>query len=518
MTVICIFSVSILNILFPYQLSFLIDSLIEHNSTNFINSLWVMFIIVIALLIFEFFSQYLNAVYLSQVGEKLHGSIIRRILNLDIISFFNTTKGAYQSEIINDIERLKEQHYAAEITLFHGIFSLLIASIALIKLDITTAITVLFASTLPVVVPYLFKNLVRTKQNDISNRQARYATSLNSFLIGFIEYKNLLPLKQISSTLEKSYKESNNQYNKAARLSAFINCLVGATFYLITFIILFFGGVRILSGQLTVGALTAILVISEELISPIHNITDSLMSIYSVKDIKERLSKTAGNKSDQQLYEINMPITIKFNNVTYTYSDGTHVLKNFTHSFISNENYLITGKSGIGKSTIANLLTKNIALQKGNIIINESSIDNYQYETVQALIAYIPQKTSLIQDTVWHNLSFSRNVDRDLIWQYIVEFGLNSRFPTPNSLNEILTEESKLSGGQKQLLVLIRALVSKRPVLLIDEGLSALDEDTFDLVEQKITTLPNLTVIHISHRISKNAVMRYSERIEIPQL
>lgn len=518
MTLVSILIVSTLNIMFPYQLSFVIDSLVQLDSAQFTKGLGILLAIVLILLIFEFFSQYFSTLYLSQVGEKLHKSLIGRLVHADFLTFSQSSKGAYHSQIVNDIDRLKQEAYESQLTLVQGIFSLLIASLALLRLDRITAFLILLASILPVIIPYLFKNQVKANQNTISASQEKYSTVLNSFLNGFLEYKNLLPRQAVISKLENTYKDINLEINRASRFSALINCLVGLAFYLITFLIVFVGGSRIMAGKLSVGGLTAILIISEELIGPIHNITDSLMAIYSVKDIKEKFAENEREDLLPVQLKTTSPVSLHLDDISYRQADGKQVLKNFSYTFAPDKKYLITGKSGIGKSTLAYLLTQNLPLQDGEIRIKDQSITSYSYDDIQNLIAYIPQKTILIQDSVWNNLTFSRPVDPDVIWHLIEVFGLTDRFPSPETLNEILTEDSKLSGGQKQLLVLIRTLVSQKPILVIDEGLSALDEKTFNLVEEKLCQIPGLTFIHISHRISDQANRLYDERIDLPVL
>lgn len=92
---------------------------------------------------------------------------------------------------------------------------------------------------------------------------------------------------------------------------------------------------------------------------------------------------------------------------------------------------------------------------------------------------------------------------------------LDNRFPTYQSLKEVLTDESGLSGGQKQRILLIRALLQKKEVLLLDESLSALDQNTFHKIEYYLTKLEQITLIHISHRYTQQSIPLYDDMINL---
>lgn len=369
LTISCIFTVSLLNIAFLYQYKDIIDAIAVQNQRDFLNQVFVMGIIVIIMLIFEYIRQIVNVLYLNQIGFQLQATLIGKLLSKPYDVFAKQGSGHYISQVNNDLEQLKEGYYDAFFTIFQGVCSFLIASFALLNLDVITALFIILVSFLPVIIPYLFKQRRRKNQNDISYAQQFYHTRLSDVLNGWLAVKNVKQTEEIVGELDRRYKGINSKVSKANQTTVTMRLLVGFVFYITVIVILVVGGMQVFAGVLTVGGLTAILTISEQLVEPINSVAAALLDRHAVKDLKALF--TPSITSSTALKTLTSAIkTITIQNLSYCVG-GKTLFHHFNYVFEQGKSYLIIGKSGCGKSTLGLLLTKNISLQTGNILFNQ---------------------------------------------------------------------------------------------------------------------------------------------------
>ena len=193
---------------------------------------------------------------------------------------------------------------------------------------------------------------------------------------------------------------------------------------------------------------------------------------------------------------------ICFRNVEFSYNDYSKIISNFSLTIKQGEKIMIKGESGCGKSTICQLLQRNYLPTKGSVCIKNKNILDYSLMTLRENIIYVGQKENLYTDTVKNNIIFHqlKNDDFDKICniclindivekkKFRYDFGIDNNF-------------ANISGGEKQRLVLARALLKGGKILILDEALSELDFYS----EQKIITnikreYPEKTLIYISHK------------------
>ena len=195
--------------------------------------------------------------------------------------------------------------------------------------------------------------------------------------------------------------------------------------------------------------------------------------------------------------------TIEFRDVTFGYAGNTTlVLNRFNQTFQSGRSYAIIGPSGIGKSSMIDLILKFYAPQGGEIRINDMAISRIRNSWIRARVALAEQTTRLFYDTVLRNVIFGRKADDKLGLQALRAVGLEEFIATlPKGAETVLQYQgSNFSGGQRQRIGLARALMLPSDVLVIDEGTSALDPDSKSLVIRNIlSTYRHKIVIFVTH-------------------
>lgn len=493
--------VSGLNIYFSYQIKFVIDALTEQNEQLFYSQIVYLSIIIVVMLICEYFRQVIDTRYLNEIGFSIHKTLIGHLLTNKI------DEKNLVSRINNDIEMVKEQYYDTLFSLYQGIVYFIFATIALFKLDSITALWVLCLSLFPILIPNVFKKYLRKIQNNISSQKANYNDKLEDFLDGLLVIKNSKQVKVFYNQLINEYDKINKLVNFRNVLTSLVNVLTGFIFYATIIAILYIGGREAIHGNASVGDIVSIFTISAELVMPVNLITSSIANIQSVGDLKKELVTDEKIKfSDApDVFEFK---SIEFKNTNYEVN-GVKIINNFSANFERGKKYLIQGESGSGKSTLALLMTQNKHSQ--NIFMNDKKLSEYEYNDVQKIIAYLPQDSFLFKGTFLENITFYDEIHEEEIISLLKLTKLYDKFKTISELKEKRYDKKimNISGGQKQRIAVIRALLQDKQVIILDETLSGLDKDTYLQVEQLLLGLKDKTFIHISHRTYPETVSLY---------
>ena len=198
---------------------------------------------------------------------------------------------------------------------------------------------------------------------------------------------------------------------------------------------------------------------------------------------------------------------IEFINVSFSYPSKT-VLSNVSMKFEKGKKYALVGPSGCGKTTILKLLLQFLNGYTGSILIDGKDIQTYSLESLYQQISYIDQEVYLFDTTIIQNIVLDQAFSESAISKAIEESALTELISDlPEGLNTTVGENgAKLSGGQKQRIAIARALIHQQPILLMDEGTSALDLANALEVESKLLNNPELTVILVSHHLNPEIV------------
>ena len=213
-------------------------------------------------------------------------------------------------------------------------------------------------------------------------------------------------------------------------------------------------------------------------------------------------------KEEEDIGELDSEIlgNIKFSDVSFAYNSKEPVLTNLNFSITKNETVAIVGKSGSGKSTIANLISRFYSDFTGEISVDDVSILDYQLSHLRKSISIVNQSPTLFNDTIEKNIAYGdSDIDQAKLKEAAKISGCNefiSRLPE-GFKSEIGDDGVLLSGGQRQRLAIARAFYKDSPIIILDEATSALDNESELIVQEAIEQLiNNRTTIVIAHRLS----------------
>ena len=191
LTVICVIGVSFLSVLLNYQIKDVIDAASNQDTYTFFSQIAYLLGIILLLLVVEYGRKVFNILYLNKVGSYFHSKSLNCSVEKGIsLQEEQLSVGEKVSEITNDIEMVKELHYDTKISMIQGLTSFIFSTIALYYLNIWVATAILLTMLLPILIPLLFKNSLKRKQESISLAKKKYITYLSDLLKNKLLVKN----------------------------------------------------------------------------------------------------------------------------------------------------------------------------------------------------------------------------------------------------------------------------------------------------------------------------------------
>lgn len=318
---------------------------------------------------------------------------------------------------------------------------------------------------------------------------------------GFIKGK----FHQDNVAYARTIKAIQDQREMASPVSEILGVLV-------VIVIMLYGGNLILSGSnaLTAGSFIAYLGFYFQILAPAKSIGTAFTALPKGISAGERVLRIIDQANNIVDKPDAKPLAgferdIEFNNVSFAYKENP-VLKNVQLKIAKGRMIALVGKSGAGKSTMADLIPRFYDVTSGSIRIDGQDIRDVKMHDLRALTGMVSQEAILFNDTVFNNIAFGQaNADRDAVinaakianaHEFIVQ--LENGYDTP-----IGDRGMKLSGGQRQRLTIARAIFKNPPILILDEATSALDTESEKLVQDALDKLmENRTTIVIAHRLS----------------
>lgn len=509
---------SALSIVFALFIKEVIDSATIYKSSQRLTSFAVAIIMVVILqFVFRIFTNCLQEKIQARLEVQYKTQLFNSILTKKQEKITGYHSGELMTRLTSDVSIVSEGVATILPTVVSAFARLVCAVVALIMLDWIFAVAFTVAGALV----FLVLTLLRGKLKSFHKKTQATDGKTRSFMQECIE--NLLAVKvfsvnskiesQADNLQEENYKIKMKRRNYAVLGHAVYNFIFSAG-YLFALI---YGGIKILSGALGYGSLSAILQLVNNVQVPFMSLSNVMPKYYSMLASAERImeiEEIESEKIDEQIDPYKTYNTLKgiaIDNVDFTYDRDT-VLKGATFYINKGDYIAITGPSGVGKSTLIKLLLGVYPLDNGEVYLDtfdgKVSLDvNYR-----RLFSYVPQGNMLFSGTLRENIAFINGSATEEEIDFALKVSQAKEFinELPQGLETVVGENGVgLSEGQIQRIAIARAILAKSPIILLDEATSALDEQTEYKLLENLKQLENVTLIIVSH---KKAMLKICNR------
>jgi len=276
-------------------------------------------------------------------------------------------------------------------------------------------------------------------------------------------------------------------------------------------IVVFFAGYRSMQGAITLGEFVSFLAALMLAYQPVRALAGINIGIQEGISAAKRIYEIIDQKNEIY-HDENAPslklsnASIEFKNISFTYPDGTHALKNLSAKIEGGTKVGLVGISGSGKTTFLNLIPRFFHLKNGSIFIDNQNINDINLNSLRKEISLVSQDVILFDDTIRANILYGNAFASNEEIIEACKFAAAQDFveKLPNKYETIIGENGiKLSGGQKQRLSIARAILKNSSIILLDEATSSLDSESESVIQKAIENLTkNKTTIIIAHRLS----------------
>jgi len=335
------------------------------------------------------------------------------------------------------------------------------------------------------------------------NKYAQKNAYITEVIYGLITIKSNLACKFFGSRFKSILKDTLNEGYRADLVS--LLGMVLTLFVVLLFVILsFLMGLHFITKNiLTLGSFISIFAVYISNSNKISNVYNSIASIRANLAGIKRLDEFIKEEREvEQLPEIRFSKKIILRNINFRY-DNVEILKDLNLTVRKGEFVCITGKTGVGKSTLLSMLLGFIYPFSGDIIIDDERVDEDEMLGLRRIIGYLPQHPFILDGTLRENVEFGEKYEDSKIIEVLKRSGLEDFLNRQEGLNTVLKEGGKnLSGGERQRIHLARILIKNREIYLFDEPTSNVDRKTERIILETIRELKEKgkTIILVTHR------------------
>jgi subfamily B ATP-binding cassette protein MsbA len=323
--------------------------------------------------------------------------------------------------------------------------------------------------------------------------------------------------------MEDKFRSDNQRYYRemlrVVRLKEFTNLIIDVVTGVGIAVVLWYGGNMVVNGTITAGVFASILVAIYMMFAPMKRLGDAYGVLQETRASIERIDTllNAEHEKEGHIKLDGFKKSIKFEHVSFTFpGNSTPVLTDVDLEIKRGEVVAIVGRSGVGKSTLVDLIPKFYAPSSGVLTIDGININDIEMHSLREQMGIVSQDIILFNDSVRENIAFGKPgvSDSDIIEAAKMAYADEFIQRMPQKYDTLIGDRGlKLSGGQRQRIAIARAVLKNPPIMILDEATSSLDSVSEALVQKALDELmKGRTTIVIAHRLS---TIRHADRILI---
>jgi len=469
-------------------------------------------VLILALLmgVFMYFMRQTIIVMSRLIEYDMRKEIFGHYQVLDLAFFKKNKTGDLMARITEDVSKVRM--YLGPAVLYGiNLFSLFVLVISSM-LAVSPELTLYSLAPLPFlsISIYYVSNIINKKSEVIQTKLAGLTSIAQEVYSGIRVVKSYVRERPMARYFDDRSQDFREEAMGLAKVNAFFYPLMLLLIGTSTILTVYMGGLQVIRGTLSPGNIAEFVIYVNMLTWPVTAIgwiasiiqqaAASQKRINEFLDIKPEIQNPGG-----QLDRIQGKI--EFQNVSFTYPDsGITALRGVTFSVNPGEKLLILGRTGSGKSTVADLLVRMYDISEGKILVDGQDIKTINLSELRRKTGYVPQDMFLFSDTIEQNVSFGekKEVSKDRVVEAVKQAAVyEDVMEFREGLDTMVGERGvTLSGGQKQRISIARALIKNPDLLILDDCLSAVDTNTEKVILNYLgESMADKTAIIITHRL-----------------
>ena len=506
----------ILNIVAPQFLSAITDE-IQKGFTGALDIgeiyrlMWISISMLVASLLLSLVEGQIMARSTVWVSRSMRHDLDRKIDRLPLAYMDKGSTGDTLSRVTNDVDTLQQTLNNSLATTITGVVTLVGSAVMMFVTDWRMALAAIAASLLGIVASGFV--LARSQKYFVAQQQL--LGKLNGHIEETLSGHSMIRAYNGETAARAEFADRNTDLYRVAWKSMFFS---GLMFPLMSFIgnlgyvvVCVVGAALVLNNTITFGVIVAFIVYVRLFTNPLGQLAQSATSLQSAAAAGARVFEflEAEELADESAKSTPLPQPVRgavdFEDVRFSYEPGKEIIHGFTASVAPGQKVAIVGPTGAGKTTLVNLLMRFYELDSGQIRIDGVPTTNLTREQVDSLFAMVLQDTWLFEGTLRENVVYGAGeVSQERLDEVMASVGLDELVAQlHDGYDTVLTDQTQLSAGQKQLVTIARAMVAQKPLLILDEATSSVDTRTELLIARALGQLAvGKTSFVIAHRLS----------------
>jgi ATP-binding cassette subfamily B protein len=502
---------SISTVALPVLVGMATDALIGNGGPARLN---IAILFVVGVVALGWGGRYLEELFLGYVGQKIlyrvRTEMFDHLQRLSLRFFDQNKVGRIMSRVQNDVQQIQELLATGMLNVVFSAVTLV--AIACIMLIMNTRLALLTLTVVPAlaIVAFIWQKYARQAFIKVRRAIATVNAQLQEGIAGVRVTQSLTREELNSEQFEHVNREHYSANIRAARLQAAMWPMVEILTALGTALVIYFGGRQVLAGEMTAGVLVAFMLYVRRFFEPVLELTMEYVEIQramaSGARIFELLDVEPEIRDASRAIDLPPAKKIRFKGVSFRYTPGVEVLHNINLTVHPGETVAIVGRTGAGKSSLANLMTRFYEVDRGEVTIDGHDVKSVTQQSLRHQIGVVTQDPFLFSGTIEDNIRYGHpEASReDVIEAAKTACAHDFICRLERGYDTQVGERGEnLSAGQRQLICMGRAILADPSILILDEATSNVDTNAERLMQKSMRRLmKGRTCLIIAHRLS----------------
>jgi ATP-binding cassette subfamily B protein len=500
------------SLIIPLLIGNSIDSIIEPGNVNYPHIIQILIYLATSVgvsSIFQWFMSYNSTKLTSFIVSDLRSQAFTKLHVVPLTYIDTNSHGNLINSIVNDIDQISDGLLQGFTQLFSGIITILGTLIFMFNVNYKIALIVMLLTPLSFfVASFISKHTFRKMKE-----QAEIRGELSGYIEEMIGNEKTVKAFGYEENAINHFEEINNRLYDCGSKAQFYSSLTNPCTRFVNGVVYasvgIFGAINVVRGNLSIGQLSSFLSYANQYTKPFNEISGVFTELQSALASANRIFSIIESESeisDATLSEeVQCQGAISIEHVNFSYSPNVTLIEDFNLHVNKGQRVAIVGPTGCGKTTFINLLMRFYDVNSGNILIDNTDIRTLKRSTLRNHFGMVLQESWLFKGTIFENIAYGKS---DATLEEIIEAAKSAHAHSfikrlPNGYDTVIAEDGNISQGQKQLLCIARIMLTKPPILILDEATSNIDTRTEIKIQKAFLKLmKGRTSFIVAHRLS----------------